>query len=101
MLKADLHIHTADDPVDRISHTTTDVIDRAAALGYQALAITLHERQLDLAALDSYARERRIVLIPGVESTSERKHVLLMNFRHDAEAVRTVTDLEQMNAEDH
>lgn len=98
MLKADLHIHTADDPVDRIPHTTTDVIDRAAALGYQALAITLHERQLDLAALDSYARERGIVLIPGVERTIERKHVLLINFRHGAEDVRTFADLARLKA---
>src|SRR5438067_11639226 len=98
MLKADLHIHTADDPVDRIPHTTTDVIDRAAALGYQALAITLHERQLDLAALDSYARERGIVLIPGVERTIERKHVLLINFRHGAEDIRTFADLARLKA---
>ena len=43
MLKVDLHIHTSDDPVDRIPHTTTDLIDRAAQLGYDAVAITLHD----------------------------------------------------------
>ena len=98
MLKADLHIHTADDPVDRIPHTTTDVIDRAAALGYQALAITLHERQLDLGSLDSYARERGIVLIPGVERTIEGKHVLLINFRRGPEDVTTFEDLARLKA---
>src|ERR671931_1482695 len=98
MLKADLHIHTSDDPVDRIPHTTSDVIDRAAALGYQALAITLHERQLDLGSLDSYARERGIVLIPGVERTIEGKHVLLLNFRRGAEDVGTFADLAQLKA---
>jgi predicted metal-dependent phosphoesterase TrpH len=98
MLKADLHIHTADDPVDRIPHTTTDVIDRAAALGYQVLAITLHERQLDLGSLEPYARERGIVLIAGVERTIEGKHVLLINFRHGAEDVTTFADLARLKA---
>src|ERR1051325_656837 len=45
MLKVELHTHTSDDPVDRIPHTVTQLIDRAAFLGYHALAITLHERQ--------------------------------------------------------
>ena len=47
VLKVELHSHTADDPHDRIPYSTTQLIDRAAALGYDALAITLHDRQLD------------------------------------------------------
>ena len=80
MLKVELHTHTADDPVDRIPHTTCELIDRAAALGYDAVAITLHERQLHLAPWMAYAAERGVVLIPGVEQTIEGKHVLLLNF---------------------
>jgi hypothetical protein len=98
MLKAELHIHTADDPVDRIPHTSTDVIDRAAALGYQVLAITLHERQLDVSSIESYARERGIVLIPGIERTIEGKHVLLINFRQGTEDVNTFADLARLKA---
>jgi len=96
MLKIDLHTHTADDPLDRIPYSTTDLIDRAAALGYDALAVTLHDRQLDLRPLASYAAERRIVLIPGVERTIEGRHVLLINFRRGTDAVRTFGDLARL-----
>ena len=81
MLKVELHTHTADDPVDRIPHTTLELIDRAVALGYDALAITLHDRQLDLRHLTPYAADRGLVLIPGVERTIEGRHVLLLNFQ--------------------
>jgi predicted metal-dependent phosphoesterase TrpH len=96
MLKVEFHTHTSDDPVDRITHTATDLIDRAAALGYDAVAITLHERQLDLRPYASYAAERGIVLIPGVERTIKGKHVLLLNFERGAEDLRTFDDLAQL-----
>lgn len=96
MLKVELHTHTADDPVDRIPHTSAQLIDRAAALGYHALAITLHERQLDLECLAPYAAERGITLIPGVERAIEGRHVLLLNFRRGAEDVRTFEDLARL-----
>jgi predicted metal-dependent phosphoesterase TrpH len=98
MLKVELHTHTADDPVDPIPHTTLELIDHAAGLGYDALAITLHERQLDLRPFASYAAERHIVLIPGVECTVEGRHVLLLNFARGAEDVRTFADLARLKA---
>src|SRR6185295_9810197 len=98
MLKVDLHIHTSDDPVDRIPHTTTDLIDRAAELGYDAVAVTLHERQLDLGPFESYAAERGIVLIRGVERTVEGKHVLLLNFDRGADELETFGDLARLKA---
>ena len=69
MLKVDLHLHTADDPLDRIRHSGAELVDRAAALGFDALAITLHDAQFDAARLRAYARERGVLLIPGVERT--------------------------------
>ena len=69
MLKVELHTHTADDPEDRIPYSTCDLIDRAAALGFDALAITLHDHQLDVRRWEAYAADRGIVLIPGVERT--------------------------------
>lgn len=98
MLKVDLHIHTADDPIDRISYTTIELIDRAVALGYDAVAITLHERQLDLCRFATYAAERGLVLIPGVERTIEGRHVLLLNFASGAEDVRTFEDLARLKS---
>jgi len=96
MLKVELHTHTSDDPVDRIPHTTTDLIDRAVALGYDAIAITLHERQLDLKPYAAYAAERGIVLIPGVERTIKGKHVLLLNFESGADELQSFDDLARL-----
>jgi predicted metal-dependent phosphoesterase TrpH len=96
MLKVELHTHTSDDPIDKIPHTVPALIDRAAALGYHALAITLHDHQLDIRWFTSYARERGIVLIPGVERTIHGRHVLLLNFRRGAADVRTFEDLARL-----
>lgn len=98
MVKIELHAHTADDPVDVIPYSTKDLIDRLADLGYHALAVTLHDRQLDLGPLTRYAAERGMLLIPGIERTIEGRHVLLLNFRNGVEDVRTFEDLARLKA---
>jgi predicted metal-dependent phosphoesterase TrpH len=89
VLKTELHAHTRDDPHDHIPYSALQLIDRAANLGYGALAITLHERQLDIRDLVDYAAARDVVLIRGVERTISGKHVLLLNFGKEAEAVNS------------
>lgn len=97
MLKIELHSHTSDDPCDVIPYDTFELIDAVAAHGYQALAITLHDRQLDLKAFGGFARERGVVLIPGIERTICGKHVLLLNFSAAAtEAVRSFDDVRRL-----
>ncbi len=96
MLKVELHSHTNDDPVDCIPYTTFQLIERAAAMGYQALAITLHDRQLDLAPFAGLARERGVTLIPGIERTIEGKHVLLLNFTAGTAGVHSFDDLARL-----
>jgi predicted metal-dependent phosphoesterase TrpH len=98
MLKVELHAHTDRDPLDVISHSTRDLIDRAAALGYQALAITLHNRYFDPAEEGAYARERGIVLIPGIERSIAHRHVLLLNFPPRCADVRTFDDIATLKA---
>jgi predicted metal-dependent phosphoesterase TrpH len=99
MLKADLHTHSSEDPADLIPYDARALVDRAAALGYTALAVTLHDRQLDLAVLAPYARERGIVLVPGIERTLRGKHVLLLNFPAAyAESVADFDDLRRLKA---
>jgi predicted metal-dependent phosphoesterase TrpH len=90
VLKVDLHNHTADDPYDRIPHTTATFIERAAQLGYDAVAITLHDTQYDPAPLAEVARHLGVTLIPGIERTIHGRHVLLLNY--PADAVRAVTE---------
>jgi predicted metal-dependent phosphoesterase TrpH len=96
MLKVELHTHTSDDPVDEIPYTAEELIDRAASLGYHALAITLHNRQHPIEQLIPYAAERGIVLLPGIEKTVEGKHVLLINFSRRTESVETFDDLRRL-----
>jgi predicted metal-dependent phosphoesterase TrpH len=99
VLKIDLHLHTSDDPLDFISHGGTDLVDRAADLGFGALAITLHDAQLDDSRLAAYARERGVALVPGVERTIRGRHVLLLNFPSSAVArVRSLEDLARLRA---
>ncbi len=93
VLKVDLHLHTSEDPADVISHDACQLIDRAVELGFNALAITLHDRVLADARVSGYARDRGIVLVPGVERTIEGRHVLLLNFPIGTEHVRTFRDL--------
>lgn len=87
MLKVDLHTHTADDPADPIPYHTQELIDRAAELGFDCLAITLHDQQLDPAPFRAYAASRNILLIPGIERTIEGRHVLLLNYSRAAESI--------------
>jgi predicted metal-dependent phosphoesterase TrpH len=96
MLKVELHAHSADDPIDRVPHSSRELIDRAAALGFGALAITLHDRQLELGDLASYAAQRGVILIRGVERTIEGKHVLLLNFSGATRHTCTFQDLAQL-----
>jgi predicted metal-dependent phosphoesterase TrpH len=96
VLKVELHTHTSDDPQDRIAHSTFALIDRAATLQFDALAITLHDRQLDLAPFASYGAERGVTLIPGIERTVEGRHVLLLNFPRGADTVQSFDDVAQL-----
>jgi len=99
LLKVELHSHTADDPRDVVPYSASALVDRAAALGYHALAITLHDKQLDVEPFRSDASARRIVLIPGVERTIQGKHLLLINFTARAETVTTMEEIQQLKRE--
>jgi len=98
VLKVELHAHTSLDPADLIPHSTRDLIDCAAAQGYGAIAVTLHDRYYDPSDDLAYARDRRIVLIPGIERTVDGSHVLLLNFPAACAAVTTFEDIRALKA---
>jgi predicted metal-dependent phosphoesterase TrpH len=93
MIKVELHAHIKGDPSDRIFHTGFQLIDRAAQLGYGALAITLHNRWTDPAPLADYAAGRGITMLSGIERNIGRKHLLVINGPKDAERLRTFADV--------
>jgi predicted metal-dependent phosphoesterase TrpH len=99
VLKADFHTHTADDPHDAIPYDAFELVDRAAALGYSALGITLHDRQAAIDEVADYGRRRGVIVISGIERTIRGKHVLLLNFSRAAENVETFEDVGRLKAE--
>lgn len=101
-LKTNLHFHTGDDPHDFVPYSTEEGIDCAASLGFDALAITCHNKAAWTSAHAAYAAERGMLLIPGIEldvherdgSTGRRgRHLIILNCRKEAERVRTFADL--------
>jgi predicted metal-dependent phosphoesterase TrpH len=78
-LKSDLHLHTAEDPLDRIRYSSKELISKAADEGFDVISITNHHKMTFNQDLFSYAHERGILLIPGIELTIKRRHVLVLN----------------------
>jgi hypothetical protein len=78
-LKADLHTHTAEDAKDIIDYSAYQLIDRAAELNFDVLAVTNHDTITFDRELAAYAEKRNILLIPGVEATLSKKHVVILN----------------------
>jgi predicted metal-dependent phosphoesterase TrpH len=94
-LRADLHLHTWER--ERfIAYDAQGLIDRAARSGFHVLSITNHDTVTFSARLQDYARERGILLVPGVEATIEGKHVLLYNIDVPLERIRTFADLRRL-----
>jgi predicted metal-dependent phosphoesterase TrpH len=99
LLKADLHLHTREaEPF--IAYDARTLIDRAAREGFQVLSITNHDTLTFSEDLRDYARERGILLIPGVEATIEGRHVLLYNFDVHLSAIRTFDRLRRFKGPD-
>ncbi|NQU08571.1 MAG: PHP domain-containing protein, partial [Candidatus Abyssubacteria bacterium] len=96
VLKVDFHVHTADDPEESILHTACELIDKAHYLGFDVISITNHGDISVSRFLRDYARERDIVLIPGVELNIRGKHVLVVNAHEGILKARTFDDLRRL-----
>ncbi|MEE9525466.1 MAG: PHP domain-containing protein [Candidatus Woesearchaeota archaeon] len=95
MLKADFHIHTSEDAKDSfIKYSAKDIIRKASKLKFDVIAITNHKKVTYDKKLVDYAKKKGILLIPGIESTIEGNHVLILNATKDAEKVNTFSKLE-------
>ncbi len=99
-LKADLHLHTSNDTQETIGYSPKDLVDRATRVGLDVLSITEHDTVFNDKKVLRYARDKGILLIPGVEKTIEKKHVLLINVDRRAEKIQTFDQLRNMKAND-
>jgi len=98
-LKADLHVHTreAEPP---IKYTAREVVDRAAREGFRVLGITNHDAFTYDDELAAYASDRGVLLVPGVESTVEGRHVLIYNADVGVDKLRTFADIRRYRTPD-
>lgn len=90
-LKADLHTHSKEDPVDKIKHSAKELVELAIQKGYGALAITNHTRVFYDPELDRFAEDNGLILVPGMEANVAGRHVLLYCPK-DQSAIQDVND---------
>lgn len=102
-LRADFHLHTAEDPEDIAELSARELIRTAAKLDYGVLSITNHNIVTYDEKLRRYAERRGILLLPGAEISVEGKHVLVINsgLRGGSldERIRTFGELEKVKDE--
>lgn len=95
MLKCQFHSHAYGDPVDNISYSPKALIDEAAKLKYDVLSITCHRKILHTKNLETYARKKGILLIPGIEFEIGKKHILCINAHEDIYKVQNFENLKE------
>jgi predicted metal-dependent phosphoesterase TrpH len=92
-LKVDLHLHTREDPLDSIKYSAEELIDNACDKGFDIISITNHNAITYNGYLADYAKERGILLIPGIEVSVNNKHVLVINADESCTDIRTFDDI--------
>lgn len=93
-LKCDFHVHTSEDLYDELDHSAMELLHRAHALGFGALAITLHLQVLARPELFDAARDLGILLIPSGELRIDGADVVVLNIDEaEAESLRSFDDL--------
>ena len=99
-IKTDLHIHTLDDPCDALDYSAHQLLERAKALGFGVLAITLHNAVFDRAEVFADAENMGILLIPAAEMRLEGADVILLNVTAEEVApLKTFDDLRRLRAQ--
>src|ERR1700757_2661699 len=78
-IKIDLHIHTLDDPKDAVDYSAHQLLERARALGFRVLAITLHDAVFERKEVYADASAMGILLIPAAEVRLCGADVIVLN----------------------
>jgi predicted metal-dependent phosphoesterase TrpH len=98
-IKLDLHIHTLDDPKDKLDYSAHELLARARRLGFSVLAITLHDAVFDRPEVFAAAQRLGILLIPAAEMRIEGADIILLNVTaEDVEGLRNFDDVRQLRA---
>src|SRR5213076_978370 len=98
-IKIDLHIHTLDDPKDAVDYSAHQLLERARALGFGVLAITLHDAVFNGKEVFADAAAMGILLIPAVEVRLLGADVIVLNVTAEEIAhVKNFDDLRSLRA---
>src|SRR5882672_856051 len=93
-IKVDLHIHTLDDPKDIIDYSAHQLLEKAKALGFGVLAITLHDAVFDRAEVFADAAAMGILLISAAEMRIEGADIILLNITpEEAAGLKSFADV--------
>src|SRR6516225_10578841 len=98
-IKIDLHIHTLDDPKDAVDFSAHQLLERARALGFRVLAITLHDSVFDRKEVFADAAAMGILLIPAAEVRLLGADVIVLNVTaEEVEELKNFDDLRRLRA---
>jgi len=98
-IKVDLHIHTLDDPKDAVDYSAHQLLERASALGFGVLAITLHDAVFDRKEVFADAAAMGILLIPAAEMRLCGADVIVLNVSaEEVVGLKNFHDLRQLRA---
>jgi predicted metal-dependent phosphoesterase TrpH len=96
-IKLDLHIHTFDDPKDKLDYSAHELLARARRLGFSVLAITLHDAVFDQPKVFAAAQRLKILLISAAEMRIQGADIILLNVnREDVAGLRSFDDVRQL-----
>src|SRR6184192_1657638 len=98
-IKIDLHIHTLDDPKDAVDYSAHQLLERARALGFRVLAITLHDAVFNREEVFSDAAAMGILLIPAAEMRLLGADVIVLNVTaEEVEQLKNFDDLRRLGS---
>ena len=99
LIKVDLHIHTLDDPKDKLDYSAHELLARARRLGFSALAITLHDEVFDRPKVFADAERLGILLIPAAEMRIQGADIILLNVTPgDVAGMKDFHDIRRLRA---
>jgi len=93
-VKAQLHFHNGEDPVDKyIDYSPYEAIDFAQKLWFKILSFTNHNFFWYNKKIKKYAFDKWIILINWIELSIRKKHVLIYNPTKEILKIKTFKDL--------
>src|SRR5213080_5048048 len=96
-IKLDLHIHTFEDPKDKLDYSAHELLARARRLDFSVLAITLHDAVFDRPEVFADAQRLGILLIPAAEMRIQGADIILLNVMpQDVEGLRDFDDIREL-----